>query len=699
MEEGIRTGGHRQEHSTDYLIVVRTYSHEQVDEAVVTHQPSLNVRLYGTEDVPAESRKILAGSMSATFQSGALRAISIGGREAIRGIAFVVRDENWGTCMPRISDLEIIEENGAVRIGYKAECRSGNHVLAYAAVIEGSPDGSLTFAVKGAAGSPFPTNRAGFVVLHPLEGVAGHPVTVTHTDGSVERATFPELIEPSQPLFDIRALRHEVAPGCSVTCTMEGDAYEMEDQRNWTDASYKTYIRPLSRLFPYTLEAGKEFAQRVVLGLEGTAPEDGSATGDCGDILAIKGKAAGRVPEFALAVHPDYVEAALEVAEQVRRSNVGYLVCTFDAAAGHDAATMDLFRRLGEEGSARLILEAVLPLRDGQGRFTDDEDILEADITTIRQAADDAGAEFAAVSASPACYHKSWQPKAEWPGAPPLSAVYSAVRRAFPRARIAGGMQSYFTELNRFPPPVEAIDFITHTTCPIVHAADDASVMESLQTLPWVFRTVQALARGKPHWIGPTAIGMRFNPYGTAPATNAHNARTPMATMDPRQRGLFNAAWTLGYVARAATDGVTGLCLSSPAGPFGIAWRPMGWNQPWFDERPGTNAVFPVYHVIAGIASRTGAIARLVDCSDPTAVAAIAFDGCDGTEVWLANLTPEPRVVDLQGLGSAAVIERLDSETFGSCCSGPDGLSATAAESGLSGIALNAYAVLRIFQA
>jgi hypothetical protein len=30
-----------------------------------------------------------------------------------------------------------------------------------------------------------------------------------------------------------------------VTCRMEGDTYETEDQRNWTDASYKTYVRPL----------------------------------------------------------------------------------------------------------------------------------------------------------------------------------------------------------------------------------------------------------------------------------------------------------------------------------------------------------------------------------------------------------------------------------------------------------------------
>ena len=48
-------------------------------------------------------------------------------------------------------------------------------------------------------------------------------------------------------------------------CTMEGDAYEMEDQRNWTDASYKTYIRPLALPWPYTIKKGARFAQKVTL--------------------------------------------------------------------------------------------------------------------------------------------------------------------------------------------------------------------------------------------------------------------------------------------------------------------------------------------------------------------------------------------------------------------------------------------------
>ena len=52
---------------------------------------------------------------------------------------------------------------------------------------------------KGRASGAFETNRAGFTVLHPICDVAGHNVTVDHSDGTREETRFPDLIEPWQP--------------------------------------------------------------------------------------------------------------------------------------------------------------------------------------------------------------------------------------------------------------------------------------------------------------------------------------------------------------------------------------------------------------------------------------------------------------------------------------------------------------------
>ena len=65
------------------------------------------VRLYGTELVDPPMRTLTAGPLSAELDNGALRYIRFGGVEVLRGIAFLVRDENWGTFTPTIEDLRV----------------------------------------------------------------------------------------------------------------------------------------------------------------------------------------------------------------------------------------------------------------------------------------------------------------------------------------------------------------------------------------------------------------------------------------------------------------------------------------------------------------------------------------------------------------------------------------------------------------
>ena len=68
-----------------------------------------------------------------------------------------------------------------------------------------------------------------------------------------------------QPFKEIRAIEHPVAPGVTARCLMTGDVFEMEDQRNWSDASYKTYVRPLALPWPYVMESGVRNHQSVEL--------------------------------------------------------------------------------------------------------------------------------------------------------------------------------------------------------------------------------------------------------------------------------------------------------------------------------------------------------------------------------------------------------------------------------------------------
>src|SRR3712207_13638 len=99
-----------------------------------------------------------------------------------------------------------------------------------------------------------------------------------------------------------RSLTHEAAPGLRVTCRLEGDTFEMEDQRNWTDASYKTYVRPLALPWPYKLDAGTELEQAVTVTVEGRPAAAGTTAG--GRATVRVGEAIGTVPPLGFGIDP-----------------------------------------------------------------------------------------------------------------------------------------------------------------------------------------------------------------------------------------------------------------------------------------------------------------------------------------------------------------------------------------------------------
>ena len=172
----------------------------------MAEHPSRAIMLFGTEEPAAETRLLKAGPLTAELDAGNLRYIRYRGREAIRAIAYVVRDRLWGTCNPEIRDLEVEEDADRFTVVYSASCSADGQRFDYRARITGSADGTLRFEGVGTPATDFLTNRTGFVVLHGLAGVSGHPVEVSEVDGRVVETRFPKIIDPVQPIMNIRAL-------------------------------------------------------------------------------------------------------------------------------------------------------------------------------------------------------------------------------------------------------------------------------------------------------------------------------------------------------------------------------------------------------------------------------------------------------------------------------------------------------------
>lgn len=649
-------------------------------ERTMTSEPTPEIRLYGTEEAVEPPRTLATGDLAVELEAGNLRYLQYQGHELLRAVSFIVRDRNWGTYNPRIENLDIVETDDGFRISYDAHvgAGAGGQELRYEATIAGDRTGAVTFEVSYQAITDFDTNRTGFVVLHAGEKVAGQDVRIEHVDGRLVNGRFPELIDPVQPMMDLRALTHEAAPGLSVTCRMEGDTFEMEDQRNWTDASFKTYVRPLALPWPYKLEAGSRGVQKVTVTLGGRA-ETPAASG--GAISLRVGVEVGRVPALGLGLHPDDADDALANAASLKLISPRHLVCRHDPRAGHDRHTLEKAVAAARAIGAEPWLEAVIA-------SVEEPEAEIADLGTLNEAL---GSPFGTVLLSPAPDLKCTLPGSPWPPCPPLETIYQAARSAFPQARIGGGMFSYFTELNRKRPPREHLDHVGFTTAAVVHAGDDRSLMEGLNSLPFIASSVRAICGKTPFSVGPSAIGMRENPYGEAPLPNPGNIRQAMNFNDPRQRGLLGAAWNLGYFAHFAYGGAQAVTLGGCVGAFGVLHVDRPWPQPWFD---GNGGLYPVFHVLRGLAGCEGSELLALENSAPDLVQAVAVRNGKTREIWIANLSTDIRSVVVSGLGEAR-IAALEEDSFLTGAKQPDMMDHGEVVDG-NAITLTAFAVMRM---
>ncbi len=616
-------------------------------------EPGAAVALFGELRGPAaERREVSVGVLSFTIEGLALRWIRFAGVEVLRGVAFVVRDRDWGTYQPVVAIEEFARNTDGIRIRLGARIVEGEATLACRIVVQAAAD-RLSIAGSVTSHGRFETNRTGFVVLHGGE-CAGGPVRVQHAAGGRTGATFPLLVSPHQPFFDIAAIEHEPAAGLVAEVRFSGDVFEMEDQRNWSDASFKTYSRPLALPFPYTIGDGESVEQTVGVTIRGRPAARPRAGGDMARV-AVADDAGGQLPELGLGGRAkDY--RGTEVLRR-RLADLKPALLMLEAEKG---ASLEEFRAAVQASGAG----AAVMLRPGQDG-----------LAAWRERLGRAGVQPAAIALVTT-----------------ERATVEEARRLFPGVRIGAGTDAFFAEFNRQrtarrePPP--AADFQFWTVNPTVHAMDDASVMETLSVLSDQAASARALVPDVPLWCGPVSLRMRFNPNATGPAEPDPPGVAP-ADSDSRQRGLLAASFTLGQIAAWAAAGIETLVLYSPFGPRGVIHARAAFPVPWYDAC-AEGAVYPAYLVLAGLAAEPHrSKLRTVRNDVPDQIAALA----GANALWLANRSAA--TIEISAPGRAARI--LDAASFAEAVLMPAGFWTRDAVPMTGGrLRLGAYAVAHI---
>ena len=650
---------------------------------------SKSILYTGTDTSPAVRVALRAGKLTMFFEQDALRHVCYGEREVLRRVYVAVRDRNWGTIPAQLSDLTIETELEAFRIRFMATCDQGDIAFRWRGAITGEADSTLTFAMEGEALSEFWCNRIGFCVLHPIAECAGQPCVLTHTDGSHEQSTFPREIAPHQPFYDLRAITHEVAPGVLAEIVFGGDVFETEDQRNWSDASFKTYCTPLARPFPVLVKVGERVEQQIRVGLiqkHGISPQSTQRSQSFYDFSAFSAHSAvkkvcigltdgpwRRLPEIGVgqAAHGQTLSAR-EV-ERLRALRLAHLRADlYPAGTGFPEA----LRHAAEEAAVLGVkLELALHLADAP------EEELRARQALLREA-QARTARYLILRRGELCTRARW-----------VALAREILGDAIP---IGAGADSNFTELNREPPELADLDFVFYAANPQVHASDALSLVENLAGLGETVRSARALAAGKPVVVSPVTLKARFNVVATGPEPEPAPGTLPKP-VDPRQMSLFGAGWTLGSLKHLAKEGAVSVTYYETTGWRGVIETEAGSPLPaLFPSLPGS--VFPLYHVLASVGEFAGGEAHTPPSETPLRVESLILRQGDRLRVLLANLDAQPVQVQFTGLPSRLRLKRLDETTVFDALQSPEHYRSTPGDlvDGADPITLFPYAVAQL---
>jgi D-apionolactonase len=631
---------------------------------------------YGRGEPPVETRELSAGPLTARLEGIDLRYVRIGGVEAVRRLFVAVRDASWGTIPPQVSDLEVEAQADSFSVAFEAFHEAGELRFRWRGELAGGADGTLDCRLNGVAESDFEYNRIGFCVLHPREN-AGRPYRAGTPDGELT-GTLPDLIGAQRfedgkiwPLFpSYDRIDIELEDGLWARFEFEGDLFEMEDQRNWTDASFKTYSTPLALGWPHHAVAGQEIRQRVRLTFEGKANDAAEPGGPIR--IELGDRTSGRLPPLGLGTASHGAALSGREAELLRALRLDHVRA--DVRPGEKDWQAELRRAIDDSRALGVPLEVALFLGDGP------EEQLEA----VAEAAEGADVvRFLVFKDGEVVTGPRW-----------VRLARERLGEAFSAATFAGGTDQWFTELNRQRPDLDGLDAIAYSVTATVHADDDTSVMETPTAQGDTVRSARALSNGLPVLVGPVTIRPRFWPFGSFGAGDL-----PFQ-VDPRQCSLFGAAWTLASAKHLAEAGAGAVTYFETTGWRGTVETEAGPPRPdLFPSRAGT--AFPLYHVLADLAEwKEGDIVE-ADSSAPLAVEALGIRGRDGLHVLLANLTAEPQRCSLGPLDVSEVALRvLDEATVEHALDDPEAFRATRERrpiaSGRLELELGPYSVVRL---
>lgn len=461
----------------------------------------------------------------------------------------MVRDRDWNTIAPILyserphSDAN---EQGDWIVGEEYRFSGGTATgrLSLSVTQE-----SLNVKYVFRAGNDVLVNRVGITATIPSE-LAGSDLEYATTRGRVGRSRLPITISPYQPILDISQL-DLARSGVKFGISFFGDEFEMEDQRNWCDSSFKIYSRPLSLPFPYVIRGGDEVVQELRLSArDDENPVENPVGGVGADWKLSEEGRPFAIPRISVGATTSFSNA-VNALDLEKVSPASLLV---EASEGFDLGKI-LRSAMSEISGTSIPLDVRLSIDSLEGL----RDMVDRVLSC--------GADIRSISVFRKSVH--YTDVEVW------NCLVDSIGGR--NVQLGSGTRGHFAEFNRnyqeFP---ESSNEYCFSITPEMHVNDKRHINECLNSIRDVVDSVRLLVGRSKLFIGPVTLKPRVNTVATdivvvdRMTESGYGADCVPGSVDERQFSDWLGAWTAWMLIELALSGVDQVSMFEAGGARGI---------------------------------------------------------------------------------------------------------------------------------
>ena len=526
-----------------------------------------------------DSTRIVHGGFTLDLAPRAIRNISFNGTRLIDLLYTAIRPVDWSTLEPdtHSEDVKVIGEDCVITI---TESLASALASETKIILSAGNTFSVAYELKGL--TEYSINRWGICFCLDTEIWMGSEVSASGNHHALKAEIAPQRVVDGviQGLFPATNEMHLVAPDNRyIKVHSTGKLLEAEDQRNWTDNTYKIYSGSLSEPRPYITSAASVWSQSVTF-------EVGAAIGNSADGEKILVQEIDALPSIGLQFNnesllsPDDLEKA-------------FVLLDIDHLRVNEESLTP--QKIANASSSGLTLEtALLSSNNGQA--------LQQEVLNLSQRVP---------AGSRLLIHRQGRQIVEAADLPKNESLNTYIP----------GSDAYLVDLHK-----EKYEFgnsVSYSMTPTVHSFDTETIFKTLHTQSESIAFAQKNLAPQV-FISPITFSTRGNPETGHDRDERTNFANPEAAL--RIRTLEGAAWTLGSIHALAS-----------AGAFSGTWHELFGEFGLIYSQSGSVKFSPAFHAIAALGAHHSHQITIATSADNSWV---AFENRETKRALFASLRP-----------------------------------------------------------